>query len=655
MSQVYGLKNEPKDTNAGGFWKNLTGKLGMPFEKYASANKKQAEQDKSAMLTEGSFTPIGEVKPKEMRLVAGGTEITIKTSATQKKELEGLLNKIVGSLKYLDDSFLKTSVQITNEEKVKDIKGYIEANSAMQRAKAVMKEAEKEMATLEPKLMEYFKASDAQVKLLEIEAGFVQLSEKPVRAVPSYKNVVEEVKKKLTDFSDLIDKLVKKHTPSGTKPTIEVHPREGKSFGKMNRIAMSPAELDDARDTINEAVNDLKIVNNLVKFLLDESASVEIPGQQVEAPMPGMEPEMGMEAPAPEMAPEMEPAMAPASMAPAMANKKWSLFRKAEPKAKYDKNGGGGEGKYEIFYADGTSDIMNLSEIELDTFNNDIPDGGIVKTKYLGPLDKNLDKKTRGGSASFSMRKKADGTQGTWDIDNYKNVDKCRDCAFFQSDPAGSHLNKCHDCIHYKLNGTIDYYKSRATQIVTDAPSYKAPETKPAGGKKAFVGTIGISKEAKKPKVEEPIKTQDESLESKLAKKEKKKEEEPIKTQVEGLENRFSFKGTIGMPKKADFADEHGIPEGDSPIGTAVKTEKIPDPNDPEEQLEVGEEIEKEHLDVLEQIIADAEAGALKPIEEYIEGVAEKHIQEIKDYYTRLVKMEDEAKAEGSFQQPTQK
>lgn len=745
MSQVYGLPNEPKNAEEGGFWKNLAGKLNLPFEKYASANKAKAGLDASQRLASGSFTPIGVVKPRELRLVAGGTEITVKTSATQKKELEGMFNKIISSLAYMGDTLTKSGVQITQEDKVRDIKSYIDASEAIKRAKAKIKDAETAMGSLEPKLMEYFKASDAEVKILEIEAGFIQLSEKPVGAVPSYKNVVEEVKKKLTDFSDLIDGLVKKYTPSGTKEFIDVHPRQGNSMLRMRRVAISPKEADDVRDTINEAVNDLKIANNLIQFLLDESVSAEIPGQPMEAPMPGMDTPPDVN---PEMNPEMNPGMSdgvmpeealvPMSPAPMLASQKYSLFKKADglcPKCEgngkvmddginhCDACGGTGEvgvggqaGKYEVFYSDGTSEVLDLTEPELDSINEDIGNG-IVKTVYIGKT---------------AMKKRADGTQGTWDIENYKNVDRCRDCAFFQSDPGGSHLNKCHDCVHYKLGGTIDYFTPRSGQIVTQTPTYKTPDT----DKKAFVGTIGMPRKAntgddklaRKLLGEEEIKKHEngtcrcdltnggyglcmagqwlegvttsedvigelgESQPESLPRREgaKKPKVDVIKTQDTSLEDKVSFKGTIGMPRKAedvphevagtcpacgkrntllvtneekeydaDFVcDRCGVSshfsEYDTDVieleGMAVKADvdSLPKPvtsNAEEKEIQMGIEVEKEHQGTLEEIERDALEGHLEPMEHYLRDIAEDHVKkEISDYYTRLKKMEEEAK-----------
>ena len=626
MSQVFGINNEPKDANAGGFWKNLAGKLSLPFEKHASANAKQAEKDKGEMLSNGSFTPIGEVKPKELRMVAGGTEITVKTSATQKKDLEGMLNRIVGSLQYLDESFLRTG---TGEELVKSTKSYIEAWDALQRALKVGADAGSAMAMLDPQMTQYFQASDAVAKISEIESGLAQLSEKSEKAVPSYKSVVDEIKKKLTDFSDLMDKLVKKYAPSGAQPAVDTMMMGALLKGVMTRKALMGGELDDIRDTINEAVNDLKIANNLLNFLNNESASAQIPGGMPMDTMPmlpdedvGMPPEIGGPETVEGDMPSMDPAMI-GEPEPLVAGSKWSLFKKAKPRK-------------EPKITEAVIQPYDAKECQYSDTGKPVVAGEKAFKIFLGERD-SLFFTTResaekflsqpnefGASKKASLQKKADGTQGTWDIENYKNVDRCRDCAFFQSDPGGTHLNKCHDCKHYKLGGTIDYFTPRSGQIVTVSPDYKMPE--PKEKKKAFVGTIGISKEAKKPKADDPIKTQDESLESKVAKKDSKSD--AIKTQDESLESKIAFKGTIGIQKEADFEDEHGL-------GVGVKNK----------ELEMGIEEEKEHTDVLNQIIEDTKAGQLKPIEEYLAGIAEEHIQKIKDYYTRVKAMEDEALA----------
>jgi len=61
------------------------------------------------------------------------------------------------------------------------------------------------------------------------------------------------------------------------------------------------------------------------------------------------------------------------------------------------------------------------------------------------------------------------------------------------------------------------------------------------------------------------------------------------------------------------------------------------------EQLKMGVKVEAEHQDTINRIITDTKAGKLKPLEYYQKMVAEDHLDEIKDYYTRLAKMEKEA------------
>ena len=61
-------------------------------------------------------------------------------------------------------------------------------------------------------------------------------------------------------------------------------------------------------------------------------------------------------------------------------------------------------------------------------------------------------------------------------------------------------------------------------------------------------------------------------------------------------------------------------------------------------ELKIGKKIEQEHSATIKQIIKDAKSGQLKPLEHYFEGISKDHLKEIKDYYTRLLKMEKEAK-----------
>jgi hypothetical protein len=61
-------------------------------------------------------------------------------------------------------------------------------------------------------------------------------------------------------------------------------------------------------------------------------------------------------------------------------------------------------------------------------------------------------------------------------------------------------------------------------------------------------------------------------------------------------------------------------------------------------ELKEGKKVEVEHSDTIKRIQSDSKAGKLQPMEKYFEGIAKDHLDEIKDYYTRLTKMEDEAK-----------
>ncbi len=73
-------------------------------------------------------------------------------------------------------------------------------------------------------------------------------------------------------------------------------------------------------------------------------------------------------------------------------------------------------------------------------------------------------------------------------------------------------------------------------------------------------------------------------------------------------------------------------------------------------QNEKGLQHEMEHKATIEQIIADAKAGNAKPVEHYIQQMADTHISKLKDYYDRLENMEHEggetADGEGEEHKP---
>ena len=65
---------------------------------------------------------------------------------------------------------------------------------------------------------------------------------------------------------------------------------------------------------------------------------------------------------------------------------------------------------------------------------------------------------------------------------------------------------------------------------------------------------------------------------------------------------------------------------------------------DKSEQSEIdkGTKEEREHLGTLKQIAEDAKSNKLKPMDHYLKNIAKEHISKIKDYYSRLERMESE-------------
>lgn len=62
-------------------------------------------------------------------------------------------------------------------------------------------------------------------------------------------------------------------------------------------------------------------------------------------------------------------------------------------------------------------------------------------------------------------------------------------------------------------------------------------------------------------------------------------------------------------------------------------------------ELERGIEVEREHQDLYDHVKKIVPGFKMTP-EEFFEWIARAHLREMRDYYTRLDRMESEAKAE---------
>lgn len=73
----------------------------------------------------------------------------------------------------------------------------------------------------------------------------------------------------------------------------------------------------------------------------------------------------------------------------------------------------------------------------------------------------------------------------------YKDINKCRDCVWFESDVTHeTYRDKCRGCEHAKLGGTIEHWWPRSQQMIIWAPQWGAPEA--LEKKKAFQDTLSL-------------------------------------------------------------------------------------------------------------------------------------------------------------------
>jgi hypothetical protein len=65
-----------------------------------------------------------------------------------------------------------------------------------------------------------------------------------------------------------------------------------------------------------------------------------------------------------------------------------------------------------------------------------------------------------------------------------------------------------------------------------------------------------------------------------------------------------------------------------------------------ESEIAKGIKAEREHKSTIESLIADIQSGKVRKLSEYFKMIAEDHLKEMPDYYSRLAKMEQSAKKE---------
>lgn len=109
--------------------------------------------------------------------------------------------------------------------------------------------------------------------------------------------------------------------------------------------------------------------------------------------------------------------------------------------------------------------------------------------------------------------------------------------------------------------------------------------------------------------------------------------------------NKLTTGDRITYPKKKSPTDIYGkMPPKEPNWKKAEEDIAAPPKDNKKAQIKVGTKIESEHNKTIKRIIKDAKANKLKSLKYYQKGIAEEHVEEIKDYYTRLINMENKAK-----------
>ena len=267
-------------------------------------------------------------------------------------------------------------------------------------------------------------------KLAAVEAAVGGLANKEIRAVPSYKTTLDQIGSSLNQYEQMLRQVAPAPAPMGTMGAFD-------SVAPQEQVA-SAAQADEESLGIQlaQAYNSLSFAYSLSAYL---SAQAEASGVGAAVPQGLAE----------------------------YAGKK-GMVRKAGSELK------------------GTFDRLAVAPPGREEQVKALKDEPGVDNPYaVSWAQHNKEKK------EASVKTAGSGDPGDMDANTnliYTDINRCRDCVWFESDwTHDTYRDKCKNCIHACLGGTVDHWWPRFYQMTMWMPAWNEPQ---AEKKKAFRGSL---------------------------------------------------------------------------------------------------------------------------------------------------------------------
>lgn len=132
------------------------------------------------------------------------------------------------------------------------------------------------------------------------------------------------------------------------------------------------------------------------------------------------------------------------------------------------------------------------------------PPEGMPQTDQVEGEQKDLEAPFAAEASLCGRFQKFAGTGDPGDVEPgnliYKDLGKCRDCVWFESDYTHeTYRDKCKHCTHASLGGNVEHWWPRAMQMVMWVPQWGAAEAEEKKVRlSGFKGTLGLSQTANK-------------------------------------------------------------------------------------------------------------------------------------------------------------
>jgi archaellum component FlaD/FlaE len=457
MARVSNIPNEKRDDKAKSLWDNLSARLGLRPVMVKTASVEGGTN----LLSDAIQTHARHQRDLRARMPV--SDAAVVKVADQQRSSQGVMTRFAAA---------RSAAEIFTGDKVGSTEEYAKVKGAVENLRGKLDRMGQGLGA---------RAADHVRKVDELGSMVANISDKEIKAVPSYKTALDEVWNLLDGYGRMLDSMIQPPQADGLMgPHTQVAP---------GAVLQAKAQVENQDLAMAQAYNQLSIAYSLAAYLSAQSEAQNV-GQAFPSMIPaGQRVVMTKKASADlrgtmdKFAFEIDEIEEPEAVFRVILSGD-EIPRVAEIRSNLEKVAI--ENGWEL--AEGYGDsihirVHNPESHSIKTIEN------VLREMGLKGVDDDIDQE--GSSKGFRVEKiAASGDPGDREMGNlvYKDLGRCRDCVWFESDFSHeTYRDKCKHCLHAKLGGVVDHWWPRSMQMSVWAPMWMPPMAEKAA---RFEGTL---------------------------------------------------------------------------------------------------------------------------------------------------------------------